>query len=116
MTSFLLTLLEFIVPFYRGLKDSEFRAIFISLVGLIICGVFFYSSTEGWGIIDSVYFCVMTLATVGYGDLHPTGPISNIFTILYLIIGTGLFVAFITKIAGQKKYGKMKSKDSRKEK
>lgn len=37
-----------------------------------------------------LYFSVITLATVGYGDLHPTIPISKIFTIVYIFLGVGL--------------------------
>ena len=39
-----------------------------------------------------------TLATVGYGDLHPTAPLSKAFTIVYIVLGVGVFVAFITKV------------------
>jgi len=112
MTSFFVTLLRFVLAFFRGLRDPEFRALFIALVGLLISGTIFYSTTEGWKIVDSVYFCVMTLATVGYGDLHPTGHFSKIFTIIYLIVGAGIFIAFITKVAEQKKNGNKKSSDS----
>ncbi len=31
----------------------------------------FYSYSEGWHAIDAAYFAVVTLTTVGYGDLHP---------------------------------------------
>ncbi len=103
MTSFFVTLMRFLVKFRRGLRDPEFRVLFISLVGLLLSGTIFYSSVEGWGLIDSLYFCVMTLSTIGYGDLHPTMPLSKIFTIVYVIVGVGLFVAFITKLAAQRR-------------
>ncbi len=108
MTSFFITLFRFILAFIRGLHDPEFRTLFISLLALLISGTIFYSTVEKWGIVDSLYFCVMTLSTVGYGDLHPTTDFSKIFTIIYLIIGAGLFVGFITKVAEQKKSGDKK--------
>lgn len=98
MSSFLLTLARFIRAFGHGLKDAEFRALLFVLVGLLVSGTIFYSTVEGWGILDSLYFCVTTLATVGYGDLHPTTPLSKVFTMLYIILGVGVFVAFITKV------------------
>ncbi len=98
MSSFLLTLARFMRAFARGLRDAEFRALLFVLVGLLISGTIFYSTVEGWGILDSLYFCVTTLATVGFGDLHPTTPLSKVFTTIYIVLGVGVFVAFITKV------------------
>ena len=98
MSSFLLTLARFMRAFVRGLKDAEFRALLFVLVGLLVCGAIFYSTVEHWSILDSLYFSVSTLATVGYGDLHPTTPLSKVFTIFYIVLGVGVFVAFITKV------------------
>ena len=87
----------------RGLRDPEFRALFVGLVGLLISGTIFYAAVEGWQIVDSLYFWVMTLSAVGYGGLHPTTPVSKIFTIIYLVVGMGIFVGLITKVAEQKR-------------
>ena len=65
MTSFFVTLAKFCMSFVRGLRDPEFRALFIALAGLLLSGTIFYSTIEGWGLVDSLYFCVMTLSTVG---------------------------------------------------
>jgi hypothetical protein len=89
MTSFYLTLLRFLKEFKRSLGDPEFRAIFVALVTLLISGAIIYSAEEGWTVIDSLYFCVMTLSTVGQGELHPTTNLSKLFTILYVVVGEG---------------------------
>ena len=68
------------------------------LVGLLVSGTTFYSTVEGWGVLDSLYFSVSTLATVGFGDLHPTTPLSKVFTMVYIVLGVGVFLAFITKV------------------
>ncbi|PJF27474.1 MAG: hypothetical protein CUN53_03895 [Phototrophicales bacterium] len=71
----------------------------IALVGLTLAGgTLFYRQVEGWSWIDSFYFSVITLTTIGYGDLHPTRDISKLFTIGYVIVGLGLFAAIITDI------------------
>ncbi len=98
MSSFVLTIVRFIRAFAHGLKDAEFRALLLVLVGLLVSGTIFYSTVEGWGLLDALYFSVTTLATVGYGDLHPTTPLSKVFTIVYIVLGVGVFVAFITKV------------------
>ena len=98
MIRFFLTLWGFLVGFWRGLRDREFRALFLVFLGLLLAGTGFYSSVEGWSLLDSLYFSVMTLSTVGYGDLAPTTELSKMFTIVYILAGAGIFVAFITKV------------------
>jgi voltage-gated potassium channel len=69
-------------------------------IGLIGVGTIFYHVVEGWGWLDSVYFCVVTLATVGYGDLHPDTPLAKLFTIPYIIFGVAMLGVFI-QLAGK---------------
>ena len=42
---------------------------------------------ESWTIIDSVYFATVSMSTVGYGDLTVQGPVSRLFTAVWIIIG-----------------------------
>lgn len=99
MASFFLTLWRFFRSLLRGLKDEEFRVLFIVVVVVLVSGTLFYSRAEGWSMVDALYFSVITLATVGYGDLHPSTPLSKVFTILYLLVGVGILLAFIQKLA-----------------
>ena len=46
-----------------------------------------------------MYFSVATISTVGYGDLTPQSDIGKIFTIFYMLVGIGLFVALVTQLA-----------------
>ncbi len=99
MIPFLTTLLRFVNTLRRSLRDSEFQAL-TSLVALtLVSGTLFYRGVEGWSLLDSLYFSVVTLTTVGYGDLHPTTAYGKIFTIFYLLFGVGLIAAFIGKVA-----------------
>jgi hypothetical protein len=54
---------------------------------------------EGWGWIDSLYFCVISLTTVGYGDFSPQKTISKIFTMFYLLGGISILLGFIHAIS-----------------
>jgi hypothetical protein len=55
---------------------------------LLVIGTVFYSVVEGWSPLDSLYFSMITLTTVGYGDLTPSTPASRSFTVLYILVGT----------------------------
>lgn len=99
MVSFAINLVRLLGSIWHCVKsDEEFRILFFVLLTLIAGGVFFYSSVEGWDIIDSLYFSVMTMSTIGYGDFHPTTTLSKLFTIVYALLSIGVFVAVVTKI------------------
>jgi hypothetical protein len=42
---------------------------------------------------------VITLTTVGYGDLAPTQPGTKIFTMVFIILGIGILLTFINLVA-----------------
>jgi TRAP-type C4-dicarboxylate transport system permease small subunit len=98
LISFFTTAVRFLRAFIRSLADEEFRGIFAVLLMLIISGTLFYFAVEGWSIVDAFYFCVMTLATIGYGDLSPTAGLSKVFTVIYAAVGLGVFASFIAKM------------------
>ncbi len=47
------------------------------------------------------YFCIVTLTTVGFGDLTPTSAGTQILTIIYILTGIGLGVALLSSVAQQ---------------
>lgn len=67
--------------------DRRTRPIFIYAVIIIGIGAALYHWLEGWNWLDSVYFVVVTLTTIGYGDLHPTKPATKLITIFYGLNG-----------------------------
>lgn len=81
------------------LADESFRAAFAILAALMLIGTVFYTVVEGWSPLDSLYFAVIAAATVGFGDLTPTTDLSKAFTIIYVLIGVGLLVMILSRIA-----------------
>jgi voltage-gated potassium channel len=59
---------------------------------LIACGTIGYMLIEGWGALDALYMTVITLATVGYGEVHPVSDTGHIYTIVLIITGVGFFL------------------------
>jgi voltage-gated potassium channel Kch len=90
---------RFFAAIWNGLRDPEFRALFLTVGGLLGAGTLVYHRYEGWSVLDSLYFSVITLTTVGYGDLAPTRPGTKIFTIVFIITGIGILLAFINLVA-----------------
>jgi voltage-gated potassium channel len=83
----------------RSFREPQFRALLALYGALLFIGTVFYVRAEGWSVIDAVYFCVVTLATVGYGDFAPRTPVGKLFTIVYILIGAGVFVVLAAELA-----------------
>ena len=99
MTTFLFNLYKLLRAIWHGLRsDVDFRILLFILLTLLMSGTFFYWKIEGWSILDSLYFCVMTMSTIGYGDFTPTTNISKGFTIIYTLLSIGVFAGVMTKI------------------
>jgi len=71
-----------------------------ALVVLIGIGTFAFQRLEHWTWIQSLYFTVATLATVGYGDLHPTTDGSRLFAVGFILSGVGIAVTALGILAG----------------
>jgi voltage-gated potassium channel len=65
-------------------------------LGLVVSGILGYMSIEGWDLLDSIYMTIITLSTVGYGEVREIGPGGRIFTVFLIVFG--LFI--ITYLVG----------------
>jgi hypothetical protein len=80
-------------------RDPAGRAV-LGVAGTIVgAGTVFYRLVEDVRWIDSLYFCVITLTTIGYGDISPTTTAGKVFTMAYAVAGIGVFVALVTTVA-----------------
>ena len=66
--------------------DLMKAAAFLGLYSL--AGILLYSLLEPeWTRIDAFYFCMMTMSTVGYGDISPSSDVSRAFTLCMIVVG-----------------------------
>jgi len=99
MVTFYMTILRVLKALSRALHDEEFRALAFVAFALLLSGTIFYAQHEHWSYVDAFYFCVMTMTTIGFGDLAPTTDLSKIFTVLYAFLTIGVFVSLAAKLA-----------------
>lgn len=80
---------------------KNFGPVVAVALGFIAIGAVFYHLVEKWNWLDSVYFTIVTLATVGYGDYVPHTNAGKIFTIFYILIGITIFIALARAVVMQ---------------
>lgn len=67
------------------------------MIGLILLvGTTGYVTIEGWTLLEAFYMTVTTLATVGFGEVHPLSPAGRIFTICLIFLGVGGVLYLLT--------------------
>jgi uncharacterized membrane protein len=99
----LLGIFTLLVSFFRDLKelfsDSQGRALLLWVLILLVFGSIFFSVVEDWTLVDSFYFSVVTLTTVGYGDFSPTTPGAKLMTTVYIFFGLSIIAVFASHLA-----------------
>jgi voltage-gated potassium channel len=82
------------------MKDSFDKHVYRILLGsalfVLTLGTIFYHFVEHFSWLNAYYFSVVSLTTVGYGDLAPHTAAGKIFTTFYVMFGIGIITTFIT--------------------
>ena len=79
-------------------NHKRYHSLGIFALIVLLTGTIAYHFIEGWSYLDSLYFSLTTLTTIGYGDLIPTTAFSKIFTIIYIFLGLGIIFSFVMKL------------------
>jgi voltage-gated potassium channel len=64
--------------------------VLLAFVGVLLVGTLGYLIVEGWPVLDALYMTVITIGSVGYGEVHPLSPPGRIFTIGLIVVGLGV--------------------------
>ncbi|KAJ4826638.1 cAMP-dependent protein kinase catalytic subunit tpk3 [Turnera subulata] len=77
-------------------SQSIVRQAVILLVLYLSFGVLIYSinrhhfsANETHPVVDALYFCIVTMCTIGYGDITPNSTATKLFSILFVLVGFG---------------------------
>ncbi|KAG2238916.1 hypothetical protein Bca4012_023701 [Brassica carinata] len=75
---------------------SVVRQAFALLVVYLSLGVLIYSLNrdhyvvnQTHPVIDGLYFCIVTMCTIGYGDITPNSVVTKLFSIMFVLVGFG---------------------------
>ncbi|MCP4398768.1 MAG: potassium channel protein [bacterium] len=73
----------------RNPQNKVIRATILSL-SVIGFGTGGYYFLEGWSLTDSLYMTIITMTTVGYGELYPLNQDGRFFTIVLILMSVGI--------------------------
>ncbi|KAI3719674.1 hypothetical protein L6452_20576 [Arctium lappa] len=73
------------------IRQSVVLLILYLLLGVII---YWYNRDSFMGsethvVIDALYFCIVTMCTIGYGDITPNSSVTKLFSIMFVLVGFG---------------------------
>ncbi len=83
-------------PMYYKIRNTFFLVGL--LTSLIVIGVIGFMVIEGFEFLQALYMTVITISTVGFGEIQKLSPSGMIFTIILIIISLGLFGFAISSI------------------
>jgi hypothetical protein len=78
-----------------SIDEQRFKILAGSALGLLAVGTVAYRLLEDWSWVDSMYFSVVAVTTVGFGDLTPSTDASKLFTIVYILSGITIITTFL---------------------
>ncbi len=83
---------------WRETQLEGFAAAILLLTALLIIGTLGFELIEGWDLLDSLYMTVITISTVGYGEIRPLSDEGIVFTIFLIVMGMSIAVYAFTVI------------------
>lgn len=69
------------------------------VIGTYFLGTTGHNFNENMNLINAIYFTIITLSTVGYGDIIPLTPIAKMFVVTLIVFGMGAFLTALTSIS-----------------
>ncbi|MBU0740829.1 potassium channel family protein [bacterium] len=70
------------------------RHVLIITAAVIACGTAGFVLIEGWPLFDAFYMTIITLTTIGFGEVHELSGPGRAFTLVLVVFGLGAAAAF----------------------
>lgn len=80
-------------------QEKMFGALSLLIAGYIAAGMLFYAWADQIPWLDAFYYCTLMIADLGPGGYQPKTAVSKLFTAVYSILGTGLFLGLVSGLA-----------------
>lgn len=80
--------------------ERHFILALSTLAVVVVGGTVGYTIIEGWNTLDALFMTVISLTTVGFGEVHPLSPAGKVFTLM-VILGGVLLVALAVSIGSK---------------
>ncbi len=84
----------------KNINKTHFTTLLGLVLSLLVIGSGGYMIIEKWGFLDSIYMVVITLATVGYKEVHTLSPAGTIFTIILIVFGV-FTLYYVIRVFGE---------------
>jgi voltage-gated potassium channel len=83
----------------RAFRLPRVQALLLICLTVAVTQALIFRWIEGWRFLDAFYFSVVSMATVGYGDLTPQTSLGKVAAMGFLVIGIGVFVLAVSSVA-----------------
>lgn len=91
----------------RNIYEHIYKMLMLAAFLLLTVGTVAYHFLEDWSWVDSLYFSVVAVTTVGFGDLSPTTDASKLFTVVYILLGITIITTYLNNRFKYKAYERM---------
>ena len=79
--------------------DNRILLLFLMVLSVFLLGTAGYMLLEGWSLLDSAYMTIITLGTVGFGEVHPLSNLGRVFTIILILLGVSTLAYGLRTVA-----------------
>jgi hypothetical protein len=69
------------------------------LVLILLVGTMGYVGLEGWPVLDALYMTIITITTVGFGEVNVVSSSGRVFTICIIFMGMGIMAYSLGMVA-----------------
>jgi voltage-gated potassium channel len=84
----------------RALATQRNLRMALAAIGLVVVGgTLGYMLIEGWSLLDALWMVVITVTTIGYGEVRPLSELGRVFSLVLILFGVGIVTYTATTFA-----------------